>query len=124
MSKDPLKLLLAITAGILIVIIFIWVINTYVVSAIFRPRIDSGNTTKVGDLPAQTKTDTSPPTNQLNPNPKATTTADSTPTIPNTTTPGVSEGKDAQKPVQKETQTPQAKTDRGSWEEQNSAYKI
>ena len=49
MSKDPLRLVLTVTIGIIIVALFVWLVNTYIVSAIFKSRFDNASPTEIKD---------------------------------------------------------------------------
>jgi hypothetical protein len=127
MFKDPLKLLLAITAGVLIIILFVWLVNTYVVSAIFSPRIESGNSTKVGNSTTQDKNVPQSTVDNEPDGTKTTTTPEPTPEaqLPDNPIPGAASGSPSQTPPKKEiVDTQEATTDRGNWDEQNGAYKI
>jgi hypothetical protein len=128
MFKDPLKLLLGIAAGILIIILFVWFINTYVVAAIFSPRIESGNSTKVGDSSTQDKNALQNSTvDEQNVDTKAITAPETTPDLqtPENLKPGAEAGSPSQTPPKKEApDSPQANTNRGNWDEQKGAYKI
>ncbi|MEM1312826.1 MAG: hypothetical protein AAGF07_05185 [Patescibacteria group bacterium] len=50
MPKDPLKILVTVTIGILLLVLSVWLINLYVVPAIFKSRIGSGSTTRIGEV--------------------------------------------------------------------------
>jgi cytoskeletal protein RodZ len=125
MYKDTLRLILTITIGVLIVIAFVWLINTYIISAIFKPRFDTATPTEIQDNSSSDlstpKPDSSTASNTNNSQPSE---ATNSPSADSNNSKTVDTSTPAKTQNTTKTPDPVVNSDKGTWSQQKDAYNI